>query len=1221
MKRRAAISLLFFAAITFMLFMASIPACLPLHAADLVGFTRLTAEETSLAFTNVLPFDRHLTNQILPNGSGVAAGDIDGDGFADLFFSGLGGGSRLYKNLRDFKFQDITGNSGINLSHVDATGCALADLDGDGALDLIVNSIGAGTHIFWNDGHGRFMENSELLNPHRGGTSIAVADIDGDGFLDLYITNYRADTVMDAPGTRFSVKMIDGKPVVNAINGRPITDELWRDRFTFVFNMAGGVGKFSHEENGEADVLFHNEGNRRFKQIPFEGGAFLDETGAPLQKPPLDWGLSAMFRDFNGDGAPDLYVCNDFNSPDRIWLNDGHGRFRAIARAAIRHTSLSSMAVDFADINRDGHDDIFVADMLSPDRQRRLTQRTLSRPSTSSNPEDLEARPQYQRNSLFVNRGDGVFLECADYSGIEATDWSWSCIFLDVDLDGYEDLLIANGFVRDNLNIDVMRQIDRIKAEQKLSPGDQLQLRKLFPPLKTGNFAFRNLGNLRFEDYSAKWAFNAVEISQGMCLADLDNDGDMDVVINTLNERAAIYRNESAAPRIGVRLKGKAPNTRGIGAKVSVLGGAIPQQTQEIIAGGRYLSSDDPMRSFATGSLTNRVRIEVTWRSGQKTIVENLTGNRVCEIDEATAKPASTNDAPRVAPLFEDTSSLLSHKHDSPLFNDFEREPGLPHKIDGFGPGVSWHDIDGDGWEDLIIGCSRGSAMSIFLNSRNGPFTKSQKFTQPVTRNQPAALGLHTVKGRAILASFSNYEDRQIGAPALRELDFNAQEIRDLLPSENWSFGPIALADIDGDGDLDLFVGGRVIPGKYPEAVPSRIYLNNGSGFELAQELKDIGVVNAAVWSDILGDRQPELVLACDWGPVRIFTRLQSIFKEVTAESGLTNFVGKWNGVTTGDFDGDGLLDIVASNWGENTEYERYITNHLSIHFGEVDGREAVFLSAFDKSLRKQAPITSYEQATKFMPSLLDRFPTAAAYARAGIDDVLGDDAKRFHQVEITSLQSTLFLNRGGRFVPVFLPLEAQLAPAFGICVGDADGDGAEDIFLSQNFYGMDLDKTRLDCGRGLWLHGDNKGHFTSIPGQVSGVIAYGEQRGAALCDYDHDGRIDLTFTQRGAETKLYHNVRAEPGLRVTLRGPSSNPTGVGAIVRVRYRATLGPAREIHCGSGYLSQDSPTLVFGDLKNSEGLHVRWPSASEQDYALPENACDVELLADGKLRVLK
>src|SRR5439155_1154093 len=381
-----------------------------------------------------------------------------------------------------------------------------------------------------------------------------------------------------------------------------------------------------------ADVLLRNDGSGIFTPLSFTNGTFLDESGKPLTEPLYDWGLSAMFRDINGDGAPDLYVCNDFASEDRIWINDGTGKFRAIPKLALRHTSMFSMGIDFADINRDGWDDFLVLDMLSRSHAKRQLQ-VGDLPLTFSGIGEIDNRPQYSHNTLFLNRGDGTYAEIAYFSGVPASEWSWTPVFLDVDLDGYEDLLITTGHELEMMNADVSNRAEELKARKKLSVPEQLNLRKMFPRLETPKVAFRNRGDLTFEEASAAWGFDTSGVSHGMCLADLDGDGDLDVVVNNLNGVAGVYRNESPAPRVAVRLKGQAPNTRGIGAKIKFLGGTV-LQSQEIICGGRYLSGDEPERVFAAGKTTNGLRTEVTWRNGTRSVVPDVTPNHLYEIEE-----------------------------------------------------------------------------------------------------------------------------------------------------------------------------------------------------------------------------------------------------------------------------------------------------------------------------------------------------------------------------------------------------------------------------------------------------------------------------------------------------------------------------------------------------------------------------------------------------------
>ncbi|MBI4662734.1 MAG: VCBS repeat-containing protein, partial [Verrucomicrobia bacterium] len=547
------------------------------------GFIQLKPAATGLTFTNRLAQSRYLTNQIHLNGSGVAAGDVDNDGWCDLYFCGLDGPNVLYRNRGSWRFEDVTASAGVTCTDLDATGAVFADLDGDGDLDLVVNSVGAGTHRFLNNGKGRFtpLSSNSPLNPGKGGTTSALADIDGDGDLDLYVANYRTTTIRDMPNTRMRVNEVNGKLVVLRVNDRPVTEPDLIGRFTLDYSR-------KIVEHGEVDVLYRNEGNGTFIPIPFTGGSFLDEAGQPLLTPPYDWGLTVAFRDINGDGLPDIYVCNDFSAPDRIWLNIGNGRFQAIPRLALRTTPQFSMGVDFADLNRDGHDEIFVADMLSRSHEKRHVQIGDIMPVFLKIGE-IEDRPQYSRNTLFFNRGDGTYAEIGRFSGVEASEWSWSPVFLDVDLDGFEDLLITTGHELEMMHADIAKRAESMKAGKKLSFQEQLALRLMFPRLNSPNAAFRNRGDLTFEDVSVAWGFDTRGVSQAMVLADLDNDGDLDVVMNNLNEVAGVYRNDGPAPRVAVRLKGLPPNTQGIGAKIHVLGGPVPQ-SQEVICGGRYLS-------------------------------------------------------------------------------------------------------------------------------------------------------------------------------------------------------------------------------------------------------------------------------------------------------------------------------------------------------------------------------------------------------------------------------------------------------------------------------------------------------------------------------------------------------------------------------------------------------------------------------------------------------
>ncbi len=1236
---------------------------LPVPPGGKTGFTLLPPAATGIHFTNALPEERFKTNQILLNGSGVAAGDVDGDGWCDLFLCRLGAPGVLYRNLGNWHFQDITAAafpppSTINSQTInpltDSTGAAFADLDGDGDLDLIVNTFGRGTHVFLNDGKGHFAEwtNGPALNPGRGGMSLALGDLDGDGFLDLYVANYRTSALMDMPNTRFWIKTVNGKRVVSTVNGRPVTDPDLANRF--LVNETGGI-----DELGEPDVLYHNQGGTNLVPVSFTGGAFLDEDGRPLATPPFEWGLTVAIRDINQDGLPDIYVCNDFDSPDRVWINQGNGRFQAIPRLAMRKVPYFSMGMDFADINRDGFDDFLVLDMLARDRVHRLTMAGDRRPYVPVVGE-IENRPSYLMSMLFLNRGDGTYAEIGQLRGLEAMDWSWSAAFLDVDLDGWEDILVTNGNERESRHMDVAAQLRSMRTSRQMSPEEILNARKLFPRYATPNLAFRNRRDLTFEETGRGWGFDMVGVSNGFALADLDNDGDLDVVVNNLNSAAGIYRNDTSAPRVAVRLKGRPPNTAGIGAQIKVFGGPVTQ-SQQITCAGRYLSCDQPMRVFAAGALTNELTIEVLWRGGARSVVTGVKPNRIYEIAEpqlvqgskfkvqssrlegsAVSGPSSVanttdngqrttdsnpqsairNPQSAIPPLFKDFSPLLNHSHHDEPFDDFARQPLLPNKLSQLGPGVSWCDLDGDGWEDLIIGSGKGGAPAVFRNSGKGTFTRWAE-AQPAGRDQTTVLGWRRAGEAVLLAGSANYEEDQSAGGCVQVFDLARKIAADLLPGQESSTGPLAMADIDGDGSLDLFVGGRVVPGKYPQAATSLLFRNVNGKFEPDAEnnrrLAGVGLVSGAVFSDLDGDGDPDLVLACEWGPVRVFRNDGGKLTDATEPLGLGKFKGWWNGVTTGDFDGDGRLDIVASNWGRNTRYESHRRQPLVVFFGDLNGDGTVDLveTHYDERLQKRVPERGLDFLARALPFVREKYATHAAYAVAGVEEIFGERLATASRWEANWLESTVFLNRGEHFDARPLPVEAQMAPAFGLCVGDCDGDGLEDIFLGQNFFATQPETPRYDAGCGLWLRGDGHGGFTALTTRQSGVAVYGEQRGCALADYDHDGRVDLVVTQNGAQTKLYKNVAARPGLRVRLLGPPGNPDGIGAVLRLGFGNRLGPARELHAGAGYWSQDGAAPILGGLQSPAEVWVRWPGGKVTTAPVPPGAKEITVDPAGKI----
>jgi hypothetical protein len=581
--------------------------------------------------------------------------------------------------------------------------------------------------------------------------------------------------------------------------------------------------------------------------------------------------------------------------------------------------------------------------------------------------------------------------------------------------------------------------------------------------------------------------------------------------------------------------------------------------------------------------------------------------------------------------MFEDVSERLGHHHQEEPFDDFARQPLLPKRLSQLGPGLCWWDVDGDGWEDLIIGSGKGGQLAWYQNDGQGGFKRSSQapWTGSVSRDQTGIVGWAS---GTVLVGSANYEDGQVSGAAVEAYGVGQSQASEMAGAWDGSAGPLAVADYDGDGELDLFVGGRVKAGRYPEAASSRLYHGRGGRLVLdeanSERLREVGLVSGAVWSDLDGDGWPELILACEWGPLRVFHndhgRLVAMDFPVNLQSGgttsLSRMTGWWNGVTTGDLDGDGRMDIIASNWGRNTKYERWRKRPLRIYYGDMaqSGEVQLLESYFEPDSAKYVPSRLLERVTQAIPLLAARFQTHQSWADAGIEEVMGERRDTMRYGEADWLETTAFLNRGDHFEARVLPLEAQIAPCFAVCVADYDGDGKEDLFLSQNFFAVNSDTSRYDAGRGLWLKGDGQGGLRAITGQESGIKVYGEQRGAAVCDFDGDGRTDLVVSQNGGETRLFHNVRGKPGLRVRLQGPVGNPLGIGALVRLKFGDRLGPAREIHGGSGYWSQDSVVQVMSGPSAPTQIWVRWPAGVVVTANLPPSAKEVVVDFNGAVR---
>ncbi len=651
------------------------------------------------------------------------------------------------------------------------------------------------------------------------------------------------------------------------------------------------------------------------------------------------------------------------------------------------------------------------------------------------------------------------------------------------------------------------------------------------------------------------------------------------------------------------------------------------------------------MRVFAAGTLTNKLAIEVRWRSGQTSEVREARANRLYVIEEPaapasrTAPPGSRQATEVVDPgpatvFFKDVSHLLDHSHHDELFNDYGRQPLLMKQLSQLGPGIAWTDLDGDGHDDLVIGAGKGGSVAIYRGNGAGGFEKMTNGHPSSAPDDVTGLAAWTsADGRCgVLAGLASYESGGSNSAAVLRCSLEGKPPRfdvagvDEIAVVGGSSGPLAVADIDGDGNLDLFVGGRMVPGAYPEAAASRIFRQqNGKLVPDAannRALEHCGLVSGAVWSDLDADGFPELILACEWGPIRVFKNERGQLREATAELGLASSIGWWNGVSTGDFDEDGRLDILASNWGLNTGYEASPEHPAELYFGDIGGRGQVDLieAYYAADLGAVVPRRTLNALSQAFPMLGETYPTHLAFSTATVSELFHALRAKPKELKATTLATTLFLNRGKSFEAVPLAAEAQFAPAFAVNIGDFDGDGHEDVFLSQNFFGMRPEWPRLDGGRGLWLRGLGDGQLVPVPGQESGVKVYGEGRGAALGDFNEDGRIDLVVTQNGAATRLYQNVGARPGLRVRLKGPPGNRSGIGAIMRLQFGQRFGPARELHAGSGYWSQDSLVQVLATPEPPTRLRILWPGGKTLQAELPKEATAIEVDFEGVVRAV-
>ena len=1049
-------------------------------------FTLLPSDSTHIIFSNNLneaPATNVLMYEYFYNGGGVGIGDLNADGLQDIYFTGNMSDCKLYLNKGNLKFEDITAVSGIEIRSAPwRTGVTIADINGDHKQDIYIAYSGRVRpenrmdQLFINTGNDEkgiphFVEQSAQfgLSDSSYTTQAYFFDYDRDGDLDLFSLNHNPQNL-------------------------PVLDEASTTALLNKPDLSIGVR------------LYKNNNNH-----------FDDVTGkAGLSSSALTYGLGAAIADYNDDGWPDLYISNDYNAPDYLYINNQRGGFTNRILTEMGHTSQSSMGNTASDINNDGHPDIFVLDMLPEDNHR---QKLLLSPD---NYEKFELivnsgfHSQYMRNVLQLNNGDGSFSEVGQLAGISNTDWSWSPLVADFDNDGWKDMYITNGYLRDYTNMDFLKFMnDYVAARGRLNKEDVLNILKEMPSSNVVNYMFKNNGNLHFSNIGQDWGFNLPSNSNGAAYADLDNDGDLDIVVNNINIPSFVYRNESNkktdAQYLSIKLEGSTKNTDGLGAKLYAYNQGKVQYLEQMPARG-FQSTVSNILHFGLGQFKTLDSLKIIWPGGKQQLLNNIAANQVITLKEPDANMLVPKPAIQKT-IFRTIDPPITYQHATNNINDFKRQPLLVNPLSFSGPCLVKADINGDGLDDIFAGGAAGQAGAIYLQQKDGRFSplaqpafEGDKMCEDAAAvffdaNNDGNNDLYVVSG--------GYHTFRPGDKVLQDRLYlndgkgNFKKAEGALPVMAISKSCVKPVDLNKDGFLDLFVGGRVIPGQYPETPDSWLLINDGKGHftdqtvSLAPELKKIGMVTDAAWADMNGDQLLDLILVGDWMPVTVFLNESGKLTNKTNQVLGKSYSGWWNSLVVADINGDKHPDIIAGNEGLNTQCKVSESEPAELFYKDFDNNGSI-----DPILNFYIQHTSYPFVTRDelldqMSMMRTRFPNYKSYADLKMQDIFSaEEMKNVKKLAANHLK-TIYLesNKAGKLEEKTLPVEAQFSPVFTINTIDFDKDGITDLLLCGNINHARLRFGKSDANYGILLKGTGNGQFSYVNQKSSGLQIKGDVR------------------------------------------------------------------------------------------------------------------------------